>query len=111
MLNYPLQTFILYKPLQTFIIMVIHNNGIISLTVLVNSFNSNVLLFFTRSSKGILVYKLNWSVAKVPRAIIVPNLLPITLRHIWFQNQTLSLTNCATLNKKCNLYDAQFSQL
>lgn len=76
-----------------------------------NSFNNNVLLFFTRSSKGILVYKLNWSVTKVPRAIIVPNLLPVILRHSWFQNQTISLTKSATLNKKCNLYDAKFSQL
>lgn len=32
--------------------------------------------------------------AIVPTAMFVPNLLPIILRHIWFQIQTSSLTNC-----------------
>ena len=66
----------------------------------VNSFNNDILFCFIRLSKGILVHKLNWSVSKVPRATTVPNLLPIILKHIWFQNHTLLLTNTANLNMK-----------
>lgn len=66
----------------------------------VNSFNNDILFCFIRLSKGILVHKLNWSVSKVPRAAIVSNLLPIILKHIWFQSHTVLLTNSANLNTK-----------
>lgn len=76
----------------------------------VNSFNNDILFCFIRLSKGILVHKLNWSVSKVPRAAIVSNLLPIILKHIWFQSHTVLLTNCKSQHE-IYLYHAQFSQL